>query len=562
MPPRVAEPRPCLCSFPPAVVEDSYDAIDAALAEINTAILRMQHYRSDLLQRRNALSASIFRLPAEVLLSVFEHVANRRLSFEDASHIQDWMPYEPHPVLVMKLSHVSRTFRELACQTATLWVAPRVGGQSNRRRDRALRMPACSVEYALSRAAPVPLCIVDDSIPSVNIFTSSPGLHLATIRHLWIRLDERLCAMLAPLLRSCTLKTLHVDLEECSARRLIVDTPTLSTFSTYDVGKLSPELLHLPKVRKMALDAVDYAPEDMDQWLAIIARAPNLSELVISAWDRHERTLLDDVALQPARTLAMPHLRTIRLLGDIDAVLILARVLETALHVPSPLHIHIGDGRSGTGTVADIDAVLRFVRHRSSPINHSPVSVILRANNRLRDSYVIRFYDSTLHGVGSLSLKLGFNLPLYDPNDGNNSLFRAVNWHRVKNLSIGYLPARLFGGVDCPWYDLRTAPALETLEVDSSTRERTAALLQALTPRPSDPALPFSSLRSFCLGIDRAETSVCAALSSVLELRAARGLRLSTLRVSHRDISADSAATGLSLLSLWVQDVQVTDITS
>jgi hypothetical protein len=542
-------------------VEDSYDAIDAALAEINTAILRMQHYRSDLLQRRNALSASIFRLPAEVLLSVFEHVANRRLSFEDASHIQDWMPYEPHPVLVMKLGHVSRTFRELACQTATLWVAPRVGGQSNRRRDRALCMPACSVEYALSRAVPVPLCIVDDSNPSVNIFTSSPGLHLATVRHLWIRLDEKLCAMLAPLLRSPALKTLHVDLKECSARRLIVDAPTLSTFSTYDVDKLSPELLHLPKVRKMALD-VRCAPEDMKQWLAIIARAPNLSELVISAWARHERTLLDDVALRPARTLAMPHLRTIRLLGNINALLILVRVLESALHVPSPLHIHIGDGRSGTGTVADIDAVLRFVRHRSSTINHAPVSVILRANNRLRDSYGIHFYDSSLHGAGSLSLKLGFNLPLYDPKDGNDSLFRAVDWQRVRYLSIGYLPARLFGGVDCPWYDLRTAPALETLEVDSSTRERTAALLQALTPRPSDPALPFSSLRSFNLGIDRAETSVCAALSSVLELRAARGLRLSTLRVSHRDISADNAATGLSLLSPWVQDVQVIGITS
>jgi hypothetical protein len=555
-------------------VVDTFEALGAAVADVDNDILCLQRRRAALMRRRNAL-LPVSRLPAELLAYVFELTSTQAIPFMMASYVRNWWPQAPNPFVALSLSYVSWAFRELAIRTPTLWIAPRfvepLGGRSS--------VPF--VDITLARAAQVPLCIVDELPTSENFISRS---HVGSVRHLWTNLDQRLCTQVDWDSLTSRLETMHIGLSgfEAPLAELAIVAPRLVALSVGDAARLPPQFsIHAPALTRIAWELVDCVPHEITHGISVLGKLPSVAEVVISIGPDEEEwndMTVEDI-MQPAgiraRSLHLPALRSVRLIGNLKACVFTMRLLEVAIQDPRPLNISIEENVSGvTGALDEFqegEVLEYYIRRHLSSENRAPIRVNF---SRLPGDLFTRCsFESLSDGTGSLSL-LVEGRQSFILSDGiyGESLLDGLDFRKLRDLRISGLQGKAFLASHHPWDQLRSAPLLEVLHIETSSPydEEIDAFLHALTPLPSETTIPFPPLPSgitipfpaLCsleLSADRQEAHHFDHLAEILGLRAGLGARLNTLRVTIQCAGWFSKDySGLRrMLSGWVTDTQV-----
>jgi hypothetical protein len=481
-----------------------------------------------------------------------------------ASYVRSWWPQVPNPFVVLSLSHVSLAFRELAIRTPTLWIAPRFVGALGH------RSPVPFVNITLARAARVPLCIVDELPTSENFISRS---HVGSVRHLWTNLDQRLCTHVDWDSLTSRVETMHIGLSgfEAPLAELAIVAPRLLALSVGDAARLPPQFsLHAPALTRIAWELVDCVPQDMLHRISVLGKLPSLAEVVVSTWpdeDEWNDITVEDI-MQPAgiraRSLHLPALRSVRLIGNLKACVFAMRLLEDAIQAPRPLDIGIEENVSGvTGTLDQFqegEVLECYVRRHLSSENRAPIRVNF---SRLPGDLFTRCtFEGLSDGTYSLSL-LVEGRQSFTLSDGiyGESLLDGLDFRKLRDLRISGLQGEAFLASHHPWDQLRSAPLLEVLHMETSSPEdeEIVAFLHALTPLPSETTIPFPALRSLELSADRQEAHHFDHLAEVLGLRSGRGSRLDTLRITIKCAGLFlKDYSGLRrVLSGWVTDTQV-----
>jgi hypothetical protein len=556
-------------------VVDTFEALGAAVADVDNDILHLKRRRAALMRRRNAL-LPVSRLPAELLAYIFELTSTQAIPFMMASYVRNWWPQAPNPFVVLSLSHVSWAFRGLAIRTPALWIAPRfvepLGGRS----------PVPFVDVTLARAARVPLCIVDELPTSENFISRS---HVGPVRHLWTNLDQHLCTHVDWDSLTSRLETMHIGLSGCEAPldELAIVAPRLLALSVGDAARLPPQFsIRAPALTRIAWELMDCVPHEMLHGITLLEKLPSLAEVVISIWpeeDEWNDMTMEDI-MQPAgiraRSLHLPALRSVRLIGNLKACVFAIRLLEDALQAPRPLDISIEESVPGiTGTLDQFqegEVLECYVRRHLSSANRAPIRVNFSG---LPGDLFTRcsFEGLSADGTDSLRLivecRLGFTL-----SDGTlgESLLDGLDFRKLRYLRISGVQQDAFLASYPPWDQLRSAPLLEVIHVEtySPYDEEIAAFLNALSPLPSETTIPFPplpseitipfpALRSLELSADRQQAHHFNHLAEVLGMRAECDSRLDTLRITIKCggwFSKDYSELR-RVLSGWVTDTQV-----
>jgi hypothetical protein len=303
---------------PPNVTPDTTEAIDDVIALLDAAMEELSKRRQQLLQRRNTLSP-FGRLHPELVLEIFKVCTTEPMIFRESPipRCKSWVPHAPNVRAVLRLSHVSRQFREITFSTGTLWSAPPF----------ATRRGPSLINLALQRAASAPLSIclrrTPGSYDEWDVLRNSHILDLATTRDLWLPIGSWQEWMDA-LPTAMGLRSFCAHLDSPRSSSIIgLNTAHLTTLALAGTGDhLSPlgsSDATLSRLERLSLCLNQATQRDVALVLRILARAVRLTDFAFRVDRRRDGWLVGMPSSHPRNLAAEPlqkhGIRHIELLG-------------------------------------------------------------------------------------------------------------------------------------------------------------------------------------------------------------------------------------------------------